>query len=60
MQLRKGVKVVFKSDKPDFVDAFGLEFEVWKKEGEFVRLSSLKKPIFGVVATVPCKLVTII
>ena len=59
-KLRKGIKVIYKSEKIDFVNAFGVEFEVWKKEGEFVKLSSLKEPIFGVVATVPCKLVTII
>lgn len=33
---------------------WGKYFEVYHKEGDFLRLISLKMPEFGVVAVIPC------
>ena len=43
--IRKGTIVKYVSDKQDLVDAFGIYFEVWKKEGKFAHLVSLKNTI---------------
>ena len=43
--IRKGVIVKYISDNKDFIDAYGIYFEVWKKEGRFVYLESLKNTI---------------
>jgi len=57
--LRKGAKVIFKSEKK-WNEAFGFEFEVYEKSGKFVHLTSIKEPIFGVVTAAPCAAVEII
>ena len=43
--IRKGAIVQYISDNKDFIDAYGIYFEVWKKEGRFVYLESLKNTI---------------
>ena len=43
--IRKGTIVKYVSDKQDFIDAYGIYFKVWKKEGRFAYLESLKNTI---------------
>ena len=50
--IRKGAIVKYVSDKQDLVDAYGIYFKVWKKEGRFAYLESLKNAIGRCV--VPC------
>ena len=50
--IRKGTIVKYVSDKQDLVDAYGIYFKVWKKEGRFAYLESLKNAIGRCV--VPC------
>ena len=50
--IRKGAIVKYVSDKQDLVDAYGIYFKVWKKEGRFAYLESLKNTIGKCV--VPC------
>lgn len=50
--IRKGVIVKYVSDKQDFINAYGIYFEVWRKEGNFVHIVSLKNSI-GECA-IPC------
>lgn len=50
--IRKGVIVKYVSNNYKWVDAYGIYFEVWKKEGKFVHIVSLKNPIGKCV--VPC------
>ena len=53
--MRKGAIVKYCGSKKDFVETWGELFEVYHKEKNVLRLVSLKKPIFGVCAVVPCK-----
>ena len=39
----------------EFIETWGELFEVYHKEGNFLKLISLKKPYFDVCASVPCK-----
>lgn len=41
----------------DLIRTFGEYFEVYKKEDKAVKLVSLEKPFFGVVASVPYSVV---
>ncbi len=52
--MRKGAVVKYKAEKEDFNRAFGYYFKVYRNEVNFLKLVSLRKPEFGVVATVPC------
>jgi hypothetical protein len=51
--IRKGTIVKYESEQIN--KDWGLYFEVWEKRGDFVRLCSLEKPMFGVIACVPCE-----
>lgn len=53
--LRKGAIVKYVGSDKKFMETWGELFEVQQKEGNFLRLVSLKKPFFGVCASVPCK-----
>lgn len=44
--IRKGAKVRLTNQTQEHADAWGTEFEVFRKEGQSVRLVSLKKPYF--------------
>ena len=48
----KGTIVKYISYNKDFIDAYGIYFKVWKKEGRFAYLESLKNAIGKCV--VPC------
>ena len=50
--IRKGAIVKYISCNKDFIDAYGIYFKVWKKEGRFAYLESLKNTIGKCV--VPC------
>ena len=50
--IRKGAIVKYISCNKDFIDAYGIYFKVWKKEGRFAYLESLKNAIGRCV--VPC------
>ena len=41
--IRKGAIVKYISNNKDFIDAYGIYFKVWKKEGRFAYIESLKK-----------------
>ena len=43
--IRKGTIVKYISNNKDFIDAYGIYFKVWKKEGRFAYLESLKNTI---------------
>lgn len=49
--VRKGAKVRLIGQSKEHAEAWGTEFEVFHKEGQFVRLVSLKKPFFGQCVT---------
>lgn len=49
--IRKGAKVRIIGQSKEHVEIWGTEFEVFHKEGQFVRLVSLKKPHFGQCVT---------
>ena len=53
--MRKGTIVKYCGDRKEFVETFGELFEVDHKEKNVLRLVSIQKPYFGVVAVVPCK-----
>lgn len=53
--LRKGAIVKYVGDDKKFVETWGNFFEVQQKEGNFLRLVSLKEPCFGICASVSCK-----
>ena len=53
--MRKGAIVKYCGSRKDFVETWGELFEVYHKEGNFLKLISLKKPHFDVCASVPCK-----
>lgn len=53
--MRKGTIVKYVGGDKEFVETWGDLFEVYHKEGNFVRVSSVKKPSFGIIATIPCK-----
>ena len=53
--MRKGAIVKYCGSRKDFVETWGELFEVYHKEGNFLKLISLKKPHFDVCAVVPCK-----
>ena len=53
--IRKGAIVKYCGDRKEFVETWGELFEVYHKEGNFLKLISLKKPYFDVCASVPCK-----
>ena len=56
--IRKGTIVKYVSDKEDIVNAYGIYFEVWKKEGQAVHLVSLKNSIGKcVVSCSKCEIV---
>ena len=44
-QLEKSAIVKYISNNKDFIDAYGIYFKVWKKEGRFAYLESLKNTI---------------
>ena len=46
--IRKGAIVKYVGNDKEFVETWGDMFEVWHKEGAFVRVISLKKPQFDV------------
>ena len=50
--IRKGAIVKHINSNKDFIDAYGIYFKVWKKEGRFAYLESLKNTIGKCV--VPC------
>ena len=52
---RKGAIVKYCGKDAEFIKIWGDIFEVHHKEGDFLRVSSVKKPIFGIVATLPEK-----
>lgn len=49
--IRKGAKVRLLKQSKEHFEIWGGVFEVYHKEGEFVRLVSLKKPYFGQCVT---------
>lgn len=49
--IRKGAKVRIIGQSKEHFETWGKEFEVFHKEGQFVRLVSLKKPYFGQCVT---------
>ena len=53
--MRKGAIVKYCGSRKDFIETWGELFEVYHKEGNFLKLISLKKPYFDVCASVPCK-----
>ena len=53
--MRKGAIVKYCGNRKEFVETWGELFEVYHKEGNFLKLISLKKPYFDVCASVPCK-----
>ena len=53
--MRKGAIVKYCGSRTDFVETWGELFEVYHKDGNFLKLISLKKPHFDVCASVPCK-----
>ena len=53
--IRKGAIVKYCGSRKDFVETWGELFEVYHKEGNFLKIISLKKPYFDVCASVPCK-----
>ena len=52
---RKGAIVKYCGKNAEFVENWGDIFEVFHKEGQFLRVSSVKKPMFGIIATLPEK-----
>lgn len=52
---RKGAIVKYCGNNVDFIETWGDTFEVFHKEGNFLRVSSVKKPMFGIIATLPEK-----
>ena len=50
--IRKSAIVKYINSNKDFIDAYGIYFKVWKKEGRFAYLESLKNTIGKCV--VPC------
>ena len=52
---RKGAIVKYCGNDEDLKKTWGELFEVFHKEGDFLRVSSLKKPHFGIVAVIPEK-----
>ena len=50
--IRKGAIVEYVSNNNELVEAYGIYFKVWKKEGQFAYLESLKNSIGK--CTVPC------
>lgn len=53
--MRKGAIVKYIGKDKEFVETWGDTFEVWRKEGAFVRVISLKKPQFDVCSVQSCK-----
>ena len=53
--MRKGSIVKYCGSRKEFVETWGELFEVYHKEGNFLKLISLKKPYFDVCASVPCQ-----
>ena len=53
--MRKGAIVKYCGSRKDFVETWGELFEVDHKEKNVLRLVSIQKPYFGVVAVVSCK-----
>lgn len=53
--LRKGIIVKYCGDDKELVKVWGEYFEIFRKEGDFLRVSSLAKPDFGIIAAIPCK-----
>lgn len=49
--IRKGAKVRIIGQSEEHFEIWGGVFEVYHKEGQFVRLVSLKKPYFGQCVT---------
>ena len=43
--IREGASVKYSNSNKDFIDAYGIYFKVWKKEGRFAYLESLKNAI---------------
>ena len=59
--MRKNAIVKYVGKDIELTKTWGELFEVYHKEGNFVKVSSLKKPYFGVVASLPikdCQIVT--
>jgi hypothetical protein len=52
---RKGAFVKYIGKNAELVETWGDTFEVYHKEGDFLRVSSVSKPLFGIVATIPEK-----
>ena len=50
--MRKGAIVKYCGSRKEFVETWGELFEVYHKEGNFLKLISLKKPYFDVCASV--------
>lgn len=53
--MRKGAIVKYHGTDEKLIETFGELFEVDHKEKNVLKLVSVKKPYFGVVAVVPCK-----
>lgn len=49
--IRKGAKVHIIGQSEERFEIWGGTFEVYRKEGQFVQLVSLKKPYFGQCVT---------
>ena len=52
---RKGSIVKYCGKNAELIEIWGDIFEVYHKEGDFLRVSSVKKPMFGIIATLPEK-----
>lgn len=58
--IRKGAKIKYVGKNQELVKTWGDVFDVFRKEGNWVRVSSVKRPEFGICAVIPVNDVTII
>lgn len=58
--MRNKMIVKYIGKNKNIINTWGEYFEVYKKEDKAVKLVSLEKPFFGVVASVPYSVVKIV